>query len=95
MECDIASTLLQRRGCICPSVFRYRRQFLLRNVKVDAAAIQADQKLREYQDPGFVQIFEAGEMDDHLRIEFCLIALATFPQRSVYQQIIRCDRCAR
>ena len=34
---------------------------------------EADQKFREYPDSGFVQIFEAGEMDDHLRIKFCMI----------------------
>jgi hypothetical protein len=43
-----------------------RSQFLFRNGEARAAAIQADQKLREYPDAGFVQILESGEMDDHL-----------------------------
>ena len=73
-ECDIASTRLQRGVFIFQSAFRDRRQFRLRNGKVRAAAIQADQKLGEYPDAGFVQILETGEMDHHLRSEFCLIA---------------------
>ena len=38
------------------------------------AAIQADEKFREYPDAGFVQILETGEMDDNFTGEFCLIA---------------------
>src|SRR4029077_19391243 len=72
-ECDIASTRLQRRGANFQRV-RDRSQFPFRNGEVRTAAIQANQKLREYPNPRFVQILETGEMDDHLRGEFSLIA---------------------
>ena len=70
---DIASTRLQRRLANFQSV-RDRSQFSFRNGEVREAAMQADQKLWEYPDAGFVQIHETGEIDEHLSGEFCLIA---------------------
>ena len=37
------------------------------------ATIQTDNKLRKYPDDGLVNVFQSGEMDPHLRVEFALI----------------------
>jgi len=50
-----------------------RRQLGLRNPKARKSTIQADQKLREYQDAGIGKMFETGEMDHHLTSKFRLI----------------------
>lgn len=42
------------------------------NRKQRRAATEADQKLREHPDNGFVKAFQAGEMDVHLRTKLCL-----------------------
>jgi len=41
---------------------------------VRAAAIAANQKLCEYPNTMFVEILEAGEMDDHLSRKLCFFA---------------------
>ena len=73
-EWDIASTRLQRGEFILASAFRDPCQFRLLKGEVREAAIQADQKFREYPDAGCVQILATGEMYDHLSRAFCLIA---------------------
>jgi len=50
-----------------------QRQLGFRDGKFRKATIHAHQKLREYPDTGFVNIFEAGEMDDHFGRKFRLI----------------------
>jgi hypothetical protein len=51
-----------------------QRHLGFREDKAGKATIQADQNLGEYQDPGFVEIPQAGEVDHNLSRKFRLIA---------------------
>jgi hypothetical protein len=54
-------------------------QFGFRNSKLRETAIQTNHNLWKYPHSGFLQTFDAGKMNVHLRAEFALVARRALP----------------
>ena len=74
-ECAIPTIPFWDRGFSRRRTHRKQRQFAFRDAKPRKAALQTDQELREYQKSRIGKMFQAGEMDHHLCIEFRISAL--------------------